>query len=147
MAILSHAHSTATVILPINCVSPVAKILDFLLLLNLEVQPIPMKIPVLDLKPQYASIKAEIQAAIDRVLESGQFIVGPEVKLFEQEVATYMGAKHAIAVNSGTDALVIGLRALGIGEGDEVITTPFSFFATAESISWVESSGESGCQN
>ena len=94
-----------------------------------------IKIPVLDLKPQYESIKAEIQAAINRVLESGQFIMGPDVKLFEQEVAAYLGVKHAIAVNSGTDALVIGLRALGIGEGDEVITTPFSFFATAESIS------------
>ncbi|MEQ9552813.1 MAG: DegT/DnrJ/EryC1/StrS family aminotransferase [Coleofasciculus sp. G3-WIS-01] len=94
-----------------------------------------IKIPVLDLKPQYESIKADIQAAINRVLESGQFIMGPDVKLFEQEVAAYLGVKHAIGVNSGTDALVIGLRALGIGEGDEVITTPFSFFATAESIS------------
>lgn len=94
-----------------------------------------MKIPVLDLKPQYEQIKNEVQAAINRVLESGQFIMGPDVKLFEQEVAEYLGAKHAIGVNSGTDALVIGLKALGIGEGDEVITTPFSFFATAESIS------------
>jgi len=94
-----------------------------------------IKIPVLDLKPQYLSIKEEIQTAINRVLESGQFIMGPDVKLFEQEVAQYLGVEHAIAVNSGTDALVIGLRALGIGEGDEVITTPFSFFATAESIS------------
>lgn len=94
-----------------------------------------MKIPVLDLKPQYEQIKNEVQAAINRVLESGQFIMGPDVKLFEQEVAEYLGVKHAIGVNSGTDALVIGLKALGIGEGDEVITTPFSFFATAESIS------------
>jgi dTDP-4-amino-4,6-dideoxygalactose transaminase len=93
------------------------------------------KIPILDLKPQYQSIKAEIQAAIDRVLESGDFIMGEDVKLFEREVAEYLEVKHAIAVNSGTDALVIGLKALGIGEGDEVITTPFSFFATAESIS------------
>lgn len=96
-----------------------------------------MKIPVLDLKPQYESLRADIQAAIERVLESGQFIMGPDVKLFEQEVAEYLGVKHAIAVNSGTDALVISLRSLGIGEGDEVITTPFSFFATAESISSV----------
>jgi dTDP-4-amino-4,6-dideoxygalactose transaminase len=94
-----------------------------------------MKIPILDLKPQYESIKAEIQEAINRVLESGAFIMGPDVKLFEQEVAEYLGVKYAISVNSGTDALVIGLRAAGIGEGDEVITTPFSFFATAESIS------------
>lgn len=94
-----------------------------------------MKIPVLDLKPQYEQIKEEMQLAINRVIESTQFIMGPDVKLFEQEVAEYLGIKHTIAVNSGTDALVIGLRSLGIGEGDEVITTPFSFFATAESIS------------
>ena len=95
------------------------------------------KIPILDLSPQYQSLKTEIYAAIDRVLESGQFIMGPDVKQFEKEVAAYLGVKHAIAVNSGTDALVIGLRSLGIGAGDEVITTPFSFFATAESISSV----------
>jgi len=94
-----------------------------------------MKIPVLDLKPQYEQIKGEVQAAINTVLESSRFIMGPEVKQFEQEVAAYLGVKHAIGVNSGTDALVIGLRSLGIGAGDEVITTPFSFFATAESIS------------
>lgn len=93
-----------------------------------------MKIPVLDLKPQYESIKIDIQEAINSVLESGAFIMGPDVKLFEQEVAQYLEVKHAIGVNSGTDALVIGLKALGIGEGDEVITTPFSFFASAESI-------------
>ncbi|MBD1915653.1 MULTISPECIES: DegT/DnrJ/EryC1/StrS family aminotransferase [Cyanophyceae] len=95
----------------------------------------PQQIPILDLKPQYDSIRDEVHAAIDRVLESGQFIMGPEVKAFETEVADYLGVKHAIGVNSGTDALVIGLRAAGIGPGDEVITTPFSFFATAESIS------------
>ncbi|HEY9666075.1 MAG TPA: DegT/DnrJ/EryC1/StrS family aminotransferase [Coleofasciculaceae cyanobacterium] len=94
-----------------------------------------VRIPILNLQPQYESLKEEIQAAINRILESRQFIMGPDVKLFEQEVAQYLGVKHAIAVNSGTDALVIGLKALGIGEGDEVITTPFSFFATAESIS------------
>ncbi|ABW28612.1 DegT/DnrJ/EryC1/StrS family aminotransferase [Acaryochloris marina] len=94
-----------------------------------------MKIPILDLKPQYASIKTDIHTALDRVLESGAFIMGPEVKQFEQEVAAYLGVQHAIGVNSGTDALVIGLKASGIGPEDEVITTPFSFFATAESIS------------
>ncbi|MEL6470767.1 MAG: DegT/DnrJ/EryC1/StrS family aminotransferase [Cyanobacteria bacterium J06623_4] len=94
-----------------------------------------IKIPILDLKPQYQSIKSDIQAAVNQVLESGQFILGPTVKQFEAEAAAYLGVKHAIGVNSGTDALVISLRSLGIGPGDEVITTCFSFFATAESIS------------
>lgn len=94
-----------------------------------------IKIPILDLKPQYQAIKSEIQLAIDAVLESGQFVLGPTVANFESRVAQYLGVKHAIGVNSGTDALIIGLRALGIGADDEVITTCFSFFATAESIS------------
>ncbi len=93
------------------------------------------KVPILDLKPQYQAIQAEIKAAVDRVLTSGQFILGPEVQQFETDAARHLGVKHAIGVNSGTDALVIGLRAAGIQPGDEVITTPFSFFATAESIS------------
>lgn len=95
------------------------------------------KVPIIDLKPQYQAIQAEIKAAVNRVLESGQFILGPEVRQFEEAAAAHLGVKHAIGVNSGTDALVIGLRAMGIGPGDEVITTPFSFFATAESISMV----------
>ena len=94
-----------------------------------------IKIPILDLKPQYQAIKAEIKSAVDDVLESGQFILGATVKQFESEVAEYLGVKHAIGVNSGTDALIIALRALGIGPGDEVITTSFSFFSTGESIS------------
>ena len=92
-------------------------------------------IPILDLTEQYRTLKGEVQAAIDGVLDSGKFILGPEVQLFEQEVAEYLGVKHAIGVNSGTDALAIGMRAAGVSPGDEVITTPFSFFATAESIS------------
>jgi dTDP-4-amino-4,6-dideoxygalactose transaminase len=94
-------------------------------------------IPILDLRPQYEALKTEIHAAITRVLERGDFIMGEEVALFEQEVAAYLGVKHAIGLNSGTDALFIGLRAMGIGTGDEVITTPFTFFATAEAISHV----------
>ncbi|MEO1791674.1 MAG: DegT/DnrJ/EryC1/StrS family aminotransferase [Cyanobacteria bacterium J06629_19] len=94
-----------------------------------------IQIPILDLKPQYQAIKAEVRAAVDEVLESGQFIMGAAVNQFEAEVADYLGVKHAIGVNSGTDALIIALRALGVGPGDEVITTSFSFFATAESIS------------
>lgn len=93
------------------------------------------RIPILDLKQQYQQLKLEIDQAIAQVLESGQFILGPEVKQFETEVAEYLGVKYAIGVNSGTDALMIGMRSLGIGVGDQVITTPFSFVATAESIS------------
>lgn len=96
-----------------------------------------MKIPVLDLKRQYQQLKGEIDTAIDRVLESTQFVLGPEVQLLEKEISQYLGVKHSIAVNSGTDALIIALRALNIGAGDEVITTSFSFYATAESVSLV----------
>lgn len=92
-------------------------------------------IPILDLSPEIDGLWDELNAAFQRVMKSGQFIMGPEVTAFENEVADYLGVRHAIGVNSGTDALVIGLRALGVGPGDEVITTPFSFFATAESIS------------
>ncbi|RKO65482.1 DegT/DnrJ/EryC1/StrS family aminotransferase [Desulfofundulus salinus] len=96
-----------------------------------------VKIPVLDLTPEIEALWDELMAAIQKVLKSGQFIMGPNVKAFEQEVAAYLGVKHAIGVNSGTDALVIALRSAGIGPGDEVITTPFTFFATAEAISQV----------
>ncbi|MFN3369125.1 MAG: DegT/DnrJ/EryC1/StrS family aminotransferase, partial [Thermus sp.] len=90
------------------------------------------RIPILDLTPEVEALWDDLMAAITRVLRSGQFILGPEVEAFEREVAEYLGVKHAIGLNSGTDALVIGLRALGVGPGDEVITTPFTFFATAE---------------
>jgi dTDP-4-amino-4,6-dideoxygalactose transaminase len=92
-------------------------------------------IPMLDLTDEVNELWGELNTAIQRVLRSGQFIMGPDVAAFEKEIASYLGVKHAIGLNSGTDALIIGLRALGIGQGDEVITTPFSFFATAESIS------------
>ncbi len=92
-------------------------------------------IPILDLKPEVENLWPQLSEAIERTIRSGQFILGPETKNFEAEAAEWLGVKHAIGVNSGTDALVIGLRAAGIKEGDEVITTPFSFFATAESIS------------
>jgi dTDP-4-amino-4,6-dideoxygalactose transaminase len=95
------------------------------------------KIPMLDLTPEIESIRGELMNAITGVLNSGHFIMGPNVKAFEKEVAQFLGGQHAISVNSGTDALVIGLRAAGIGEGDEVITTSFTFFATAEAIEQV----------
>ena len=92
---------------------------------------------MLDLAPQLDELWDEFNAAVQRVLRSTQFVLGEEVAAFEQEVATYLGVKHAVGLNSGTDALVIGLRALGVGPGDEVITTAFSFFATAEAVSSV----------
>lgn len=94
-----------------------------------------MNIPSFNPLPEIERLWDEINEAIQRVLKHGQFILGPEVQELEEKVAAYMGVKHAVGVNSGTDALVIGMRAAGIGPGDEVITTPFSFFATAESIS------------
>ncbi|MCS6860888.1 MAG: DegT/DnrJ/EryC1/StrS family aminotransferase [Abditibacteriales bacterium] len=96
-----------------------------------------MKVPFLDLTRQYQQIKAELDAAVLKVLASGQFILGETVKQFEEAAAHYCGAQHAVGVASGTDALVLALRALGIGVGDEVITSPFTFFATAECVSQV----------
>lgn len=95
------------------------------------------RIPIYDPGPEVEELGDEIMQAVQEVLKSGQFILGPQVKAFEREVAAYLGVKHAIGVNSGTDALVIALRALGVGPGDEVVTTPFTFFATAEAISVV----------
>jgi dTDP-4-amino-4,6-dideoxygalactose transaminase len=94
-----------------------------------------MKIPLLDLKAQYESIKSEISDAMMRVANSQHFILSPEVSALEEEIAGYTGVPYAAGVASGTDAIILALRALGIGEGDMVITTPFTFFATAESIS------------
>ena len=93
-----------------------------------------MKIPILDLKRQYQSIKAEIDNAIARVIESGQFILGPEVEAFEREVAQYLKVKHAIGVASGTDALWLALKAANVGPGDSVIVPSFTFFATAGAV-------------
>lgn len=93
-----------------------------------------MGIPLLDLKAQYLTIKDDIDQAILRVLDSGKFILGPEMKTFEEEMAAYCGVKEAVAVGNGTDALLLSLRGLGVGPGDEVITTPFTFFASAETV-------------
>ncbi|MBC7327351.1 DegT/DnrJ/EryC1/StrS family aminotransferase [bacterium] len=91
-------------------------------------------IPLVDLVAQYHTIKDEIDSAISRVLESGRFILGPEVEEFEKSASQYIGTKFGIGVGSGTDAILLALDALGIGEGDEVITTPFTFIATTEAI-------------
>ncbi len=90
-----------------------------------------MKVPLLDLQAQYATIRWEVGTAIDRVCESQVFILGPEVAACEHEIASFCGASHAIGVSSGTDALLVALMAAGVGAGDEVITSPFTFFATA----------------
>ena len=91
-------------------------------------------VPLCDLRAQYESLKHEIDVAMQTVAASGQFILGANVKAFEEEMAAYLGCKHAIGVGSGTDALHLAVRALDIGPGDEVITTPFTFIATSEAI-------------
>ena len=96
-----------------------------------------MNIPLIDLKAQYESLADELNKVTLQVLSSANYILGKNVTEFEKEFAEYVGVKHAISVGNGTDALVLALKAMGIGEGDEVITTPFTFFATAESISAV----------
>src|ERR1700734_1108683 len=87
-----------------------------------------------DLHPQHQSIKGEIDAAIANTLESSQFILGREVAAFEEEFAAFQGTRHGIGTNSGTSALHLALLAAGVGAGDEVITTPFTFVATAAAI-------------
>jgi dTDP-4-amino-4,6-dideoxygalactose transaminase len=97
----------------------------------------PEPIPLLDLRAEYRELKSEIDAAVGRVLETGQFILGKEVAGLEEEFASYCDVKHAIGVNSGTSALHLALLAAGIKAGDEVITVPFTFYATAAAIGYV----------
>ena len=96
-----------------------------------------MAIPHVDVKAQYAPLLAELTERIDRVLQSGRFILGPEVEAFEREAAAYLGVRDAIGVANGTDALVLTLDALEIGQGDEVLCPSFTFFASAEAIARV----------
>ncbi len=93
-----------------------------------------MQVPLTDLGALYASLKGEVDPAVQRVLSSGSYILGPEVEAFEAAMAAYCGVPHAAGVASGTDALELALMACGVGAGDEVITTPFTFIATVESI-------------
>ena len=94
-----------------------------------------MKVPLLDLKPQLESLHGEILEAVTRVVESTRYIMGPEIENLEKEIAEYCGTADAVGVSSGTDALLLSLMALDIGPGDLVLTTDFSFFATAGVIS------------
>jgi dTDP-4-amino-4,6-dideoxygalactose transaminase len=96
-----------------------------------------VNVPLLDLRAQYAAIRDEVRAAIDAVCEDQHFILGPRLEALEHQIARYCGTAHAIGVSSGTDALLCALMALDIGRGDEVVTTPYTFFATAGSIARV----------
>ncbi len=94
----------------------------------------PMTVKLLDLVPQYEGIRDEIRAAIDEVLSTQQFILGKKVEELEAEIARYCGVRHAVGVASGTDAILLVLMALGVKEGDEVVTTPYTFFSTVSSV-------------
>ena len=93
-----------------------------------------MKIPFIDLKAQQERIRPQIEERIKKVLDHGQYIMGPEVKELEEKLAEFTGAKHVISCSSGTDALLMSLMAYGIGSGDAIYTPPFTFIATAEVI-------------
>jgi dTDP-4-amino-4,6-dideoxygalactose transaminase len=104
--------------------------------LSLDEVPSPMDVPFFDLKAQYAGIREEVLAALDRVCQNTSFILGDEVHQFEEEFAEFCEAKHCVALNTGTSALHIAMLVLGVGPGDEVITTANTFFATAAAISY-----------
>src|SRR5205807_9583315 len=93
-----------------------------------------MKVPLLDLKAQYATIRDQVRAGVDRVFESQQFVLGPETLALEEEIARYSQTKFAVGCASGSEALLLALQSCGVGAGHEVITSPFTFFATASAI-------------
>ena len=93
-----------------------------------------VEVPLLDLKPQYASIREEVDAAIQSVLDSQMFVLGPEVAGLEAEVAAYCGAGHGVGCASGSDALLLPLMAMGVGPGDQVVLPTYTFFATAGTV-------------
>ena len=93
-----------------------------------------MKVPMLDLVAEHAPYRAELQSAFDRVLDSGRFVLGPEVEAFEKEIGVWIGTPHAIGVSNGSDALLLALQAVGVGPGDEVICPTYTFFATAGAV-------------
>jgi len=93
-----------------------------------------MKVPMLDLVAEHAPYRAELQSAFDRVLDSGRFVLGPEVEVFERDIGAWIGTPHAIGVSNGSDALLLALQAVGVGPGDEVICPTYTFFATAGAV-------------
>src|ERR1700761_5717625 len=93
-----------------------------------------MRVPLLDLRAQYATLGLDIEHAVRRVLQSGHYILGEDIGAFERELAAYTGRGHAVALSSGSDSLLVSLMALGVGPGDEVVTTALSFFATVGAI-------------
>jgi dTDP-4-amino-4,6-dideoxygalactose transaminase len=94
------------------------------------------RIPILDLAAEWAEVGADVEAAVLRVLRSGQYVLGPETAAFEAELAALVGTRFCVGVGSGTEALILTLRAFDVGPGDEVVTTGFTYFATVEAILW-----------
>ncbi|UCE85248.1 MAG: aminotransferase class I/II-fold pyridoxal phosphate-dependent enzyme, partial [Deltaproteobacteria bacterium] len=92
------------------------------------------RVPCVDLAAEYGQVGSAVEAAVERVLRSGQYVLGPETRAFEEEMAERVGARFAVGVGSGTEALHLALRAVGVGAGDEVVTVAFTYFATVEAI-------------